>query len=227
MRRVAHAISVAIITAPRMEIVIDRSLETYFLQKLPFPHVFAEPGAGNFYYKSQVVLHSNSKQLGCFLNWWYAAQWMLHNTKSDYVLLCEDDIHWAVNAYSLVEPVLSKDHVITAWTPYVSVNIINGTGWHPVEGLGRYGLCGSLALFFPRLILAEVLYHRIMTCANRIHLDTDIGFTLEALKIPIINHSPSLVTHLGAYNSTFDLSVVGENTIDARRCYDSCSPNRR
>lgn len=219
-------ISVGIITAPRSVVVIDRSLETYFAQKLPFPHVFAEPGATNFYYRSQVVLHPNGETLGCFGNWSNGVRWLLQNTSTDYIMMCEDDVSWCREGYHTMIPFVKEDRVLTAWT--ATVNASRGEfGWKPISNLKRFGLCGSLALLFPRKILEKVVDHPIMLKNERIHLDTDIGFSLMDLKVPIFNHQPSLVTHLGAHRSTFDLTVVGEETIDARRCYATCATSGR
>lgn len=220
-------ITVAIITAPRRINTIDRSLASFFEQKSGIiPYVFAEPGSEKFYHKHQVKLRVNPVRRGCFYNWWYAALHILQRTRSDYVLMCEDDVQWSRYGYQTLINGTSKKIVRTAWTPNVNATL-NVEGWHPTANLDRYGLCGSLALLIPRKILGDIVSNRNMTKVNRIHLDTDIGFALQDLRIPIFSHHPSLVTHIGAYNSTFDLSVVGEETIDARRCYASCTTRRR
>lgn len=219
-------VSVAIITAPRKQLVIDRSLESLFDQKVHAPHVFAEPGADAFYYKSQVVLHPNGERLGCFYNWWSAAKWMIEHTKTDYILMCEDDILWCKSGLQLMLDFINPTIVLNGWTPLVNATK-GGRDWLPTANLNMYGLCGSLALLFPKKILADVIYNRNMTKINQVHLDTEIGFALGDLKINIFSHHPSIVTHIGAYISTFDLSVVGEETIDARRCYATCITDRK
>ena len=216
-----------IITAPRKVVTIDRSLETFFGQPgSGIPWVFAEPGSYNFYYHNNVKLIKNHSRRGCFNNWWYAAQYILHHTRSDYVLMCEDDVNWSRGALATMLDNMNQTKVLSGWTSNANVTP-DALGWAPMNNLNLFGLCGSLALLFPRKILADVLYHRQMTKQNQIHLDTIMGFALSDLKIPIYNHHPSLVTHFGANNSTFDLSKVGEENIASRICYSNCSPPRR
>lgn len=219
-------IKVVIITAPRRINTIDRSLTSLFEQNIGnIPYIFAEPDSDKFFYRNQVKLYVNTKRRGCFYNWWYAALYILQRTHSDYVLMCEDDVSWSKGSYDILINGMSKDIVRTAWTPNVNATV-DAIGWAPIANINLYGLCGSLALLIPRKILGDIISNRCMTKVNRIHLDTDIGFALQELKVPIFSHHPSLVTHIGAYNSTFDLSVVGEETIDARRCYASCITRR-
>lgn len=220
-------IAVGIITAQRKITTIDRSLETFFAQRIgTIPYVFCEPKSDNFIHKHQVRIIKNDFVRGCFGNWWHAARYLLHNTNSEYILICEDDINWSRSSLSLMLSYITSDIVCTGWTPVVN-HTPNVTGWHPTRNLNMYGLCGSLALLFPRKLLGDVVYHRRMTKVAQIHLDTLIGFAIQDLGIKIYSHHPSLVTHIGANNSTFDFSPIGgESTITARRCYNDCNPRR-
>jgi hypothetical protein len=214
-----------IITAPRKVGYLDRSLETYQRQELPTPHVFAEPGAEFFYYKSQVVLHKNRERLGCFDNWRAAARWLLLNTESDYILMCEDDTSWNVGAWPIMADFAQPDRVISGWTSLVNATF-GITGWQKAANLSYSGWCGSLALLYPRGILNKVVLNHNLTKEGGVHLDTDMGFALQELNVPIYCHHPSLVHHLGNKHSTFPHLTDDLQSVDARQCYATCRDRR-
>lgn len=217
-----------IITAPRKVVTLDASLETYFRQTLPKPHVFAEPGADKFYYKSEVVLHPNLIKRGCFDNWWYGVRYLLQHTKSDYILMLEDDISWCRDGWNMIQNhagMINMDRsIISGWTSKVNADVDRGFGWSHAKHLNMYGLCGALCLLMSRKVIANILYNRCLTKVNRVHLDTDIGFAAQELGYDIWLHHPSLITHLGYGLSTF--AKVNEK-IEARHCYANCRPRRR
>lgn len=218
------SVVVGIITAPRNVSYLDRTLESVFAQELPTPHVFAEPGV-QFLHKDKVHLHVNHKQLGCFGNWRNAAKWLLLNTESDYVLIGEDDVQWCLGAWEIISSFASLDKVLSGWTSLVNATF-GVTGWHRAANLPYVGWCGSLCLLFPRDILNKVIINHNLTKEDGVHLDTDTGFALQELNVPIYCHHPSLVRHLGNKHSTFPHLTDDLQTVDARQCYATCRDRR-
>jgi hypothetical protein len=167
-------IDVGIISAPRKVTYIGLSLDSYFSQWLTKPHVFQEPDCPNYLNKSRVVVHENKETLGCVLNWIQAAEWMLANTTSKFVMMCEDDILWlegARNKIELVCRVLTGELVnpiVQQNLPLSDIGFISGycaapnapskkeKGWRQARYRSA-GWCGALCLVFPRRSLERLL----------------------------------------------------------------------
>ncbi len=207
---VNNLISTAFIAAPRHEMFLGFTLFTYFENaNFSRPFIFCEPGTPNFQHQDQVNRIDNPKQFTIFWNWVNAARYMLKNTSTPYIMMCEDDVFFK-EAFNKVLDVLDKKKVVAGWTPEVCRH--NNKGWGNGT-LNIYGWCGSLCFIFPREVLSEVLFHiHMQNTENDRNLDTRIGSALRELSIPILAHVPSLVSHLGHTYST--LNPIGDNHLD-------------
>lgn len=96
-------ISVGYITAPRPQPTIAASLLS--LKNAGFPEdvlVCSEPGVG---FKSPIdcTLLANPQKLGNLRNWVSCAEHLLRWDDADeWIMVCEDDINWARNAYDVL-----------------------------------------------------------------------------------------------------------------------------
>lgn len=167
-------IDVGIITAPREVCYLGNSLDSYFSQWLVKPHVFQEPDCPNYLNKSRVIVHQNKEKLGCVMNWITSAEWMLQNTTSKFVMMCEDDILWMDGARTQIENILRVltgelvNPIVQQNLPLSDIGFISGycsipnapnkkeKGWRQARYRSA-GWCGALCLVFPRRSLQRLL----------------------------------------------------------------------
>ena len=213
------SLAIVMIAAPRSAATVDRSLASLrrggFTQPID---VFAEPGTA-VAPASGVTIHESSTRLGAWRNWRQSARWLLENSTSPFLLVCEDDIELAEDA------ALGLQHAIdtlprdgwgfaSLYTPRWNLrNHSPVDGWQAVDL--REGGCGSLAYCFTRESL-EGLLRRTEPQANA-HGDADFMaiLTFTALNRHCYFHVPSLCDHTGHGISTLghshsdDTAAVG------------------
>ncbi len=201
------SLAIAMIAAPRSTATVDRSLASLrrggFTQSID---LFAEPGTA-VAPASGVTMHENSTRLGGWRNWRQAAGWLLENSTSPFLMVCEDDIELADDAaLGLQHAMDTLPHdrwgFASLYTP--RWNLRNHTpidGWQAVDL--RQGGWGSLAYCFTRESL-EGLLRSTELQANAPHGDADVLtiFTFTALKRDCYFHVPSLCCHTGHGIST-------------------------
>lgn len=226
---------VGIITAPREPNYLGAMLDSYFSTWKTKPHVFLEPGVNSYFNQKRVFEHHNERTLGCVANWWNAAKYMLTNTESPFVMMCEDDIefredaqHQITNLLKVLTGEILNVHVqrnlpldkVGYISPYCSLLCVNGKDWHK-PNLRKGGQCGALCMIFPRaslrrLIEAETHFN---SKAKGLHLDYAIGDTLvKHLDLVALTHAPTLVLHIG------DVSTTETNNKPANKLHDARQP---
>lgn len=225
----------AIITAPREHNYLSTMLDSYFQTWEHKPHVFHEPNVSDYFNQSKVIEHHNEQTLGCVGNWWNAAQYMLANTESPFVMMCEDDIEFSepsrtkiLNLLKVLTGEIHNEAVqrnlpiekIGFISPYCAKLCANGELWHK-PSLKKHGWCGALCLIFPRRTLRLL----VDNCEEVFNvkskgglLDYAIGETcVKHLELVILTHKPTLVLHIGE-ESTYPSNNKPENKIhDARQ----------
>lgn len=227
-------IETAIITAPREHNYLSNMLDSYFSTWEYKPHVFHEPGVQQYFNQSKVTEHHNERTLGCVGNWWSAARWMVDNTESPFVMMCEDDIEFReesrekiLNLLKILKGDIRNEAVeknlplnkIGFISPYCAKLCSDGDKWHK-PNVKRHGWCGALCLIFPRRslkALIEAEEHFLVKSKGGL-LDYGIGETvIKHLELVALTHKPTLVLHIGE-ESTVESNNKPENRIhDARQ----------
>lgn len=96
-------IAVGIITAPRAVPTIARSFASYTAAGFAGPtYVFAEPGAHVDLPAANVHVRRNETRKGNFRNWVKALEALVAVSGDPWIMICEDDISWAVNAADIL-----------------------------------------------------------------------------------------------------------------------------
>lgn len=213
-------ISVAVLTAPRVRSLIGESLDSYPWDVLPAPYVFAEPNSPSFVNESKIKFrYDNDTTLGLFDNWKKCAKWMIRNTVTRWIMICEDDIVWKEGAGELlVKKIAATNPLDIAFiSPYCSKihGVPRTTGW-AAPRISTHGWCGNLALCFTRTSLAYLVEH--INFKPDKPLDYVIGRVL-AKKRKIV-HMPSLIRHLGGEHSTLMSNTSRNINHPTRQTYD-------
>ncbi len=208
--RVEHCpelIAIGVITAPRPVATLPQTLAELRRGGFPQPvHVFAEPTAP-VPDASGVVFHRNAVQLGLWGNWVSAARWMLAETDTPFVLLCEDDVRFcpcAALALQHAIDVLPRGRwgYVSLYTPYHNLPDASGpVGWrHLPVGAGTWG---ALTWCFTRAGLRAILNSRtVRTHRDTIGTDEVISLAVSEVGRKSYFHVPSLGDHTGGDNST-------------------------
>lgn len=201
-----EALAVAVMTAPRMPATLERTLGSLRLGGFPQTiHVFAEPDSLPVGWTfPNVQLHWNRQQLGLYPNWLNAARWLLANSETPYLLLCEDDVEFsAAAAAGLYHGLTTLESVgyVSLYTPVRSVDLASiplRPGWAKLN-LGRLAW-GALAYAFPRNVLAEIV--RCEEKPDRESTDSYVAEHIRRLNLICWHHLPSLARHTGDLNSS-------------------------
>lgn len=202
-------VTFGMLTAPRSKNTISNSLLSLFDEwGSQVVHVFAEPGVEEFAGSSRIIRHNNPNRFGVFWNWVHMARFFVDSVRSEWFCLCDDDITWVSGAKEVIqkkaydiEQAHEKVGLLSAYT--ARPNGHPEEGWAPMRLSDTVGLCGTLALIFPRESLIRVLDSLHMkNPKNDNQLDYRIGKALQSYKYPILNHTPTLVYHTGEDCST-------------------------
>ncbi len=216
-------IAVAYITAPRPKRTLKASINSLRDAGCHgLIRVFAEPGSyvdvdltGRF-----VELNPNHKRMGNFRNWVQALNVTLSATAeidAEYILICEDDITWARNAWTVLEREVEAQRwqgvgCMSLYTPNRMAQMI-GRGSYPLDGW--YGLrvgakmWGAQALLFPRQNAIDLLdrcnYFRSQIVNPKIdkNIDLHVAESLLRRELAILYRIPCMVDHkMGDLNSS-------------------------
>lgn len=222
-------ISVGIITAPRPNIYLGNSLDSYFAHWDYPPHIFAEPGSPTAYFhRDRTIYHQNESRLGCPLNWFSALKWLYHNTDTPWIMICEDDILWRPTSSEKTRAELNRidSDTIGFVSPYCAelcMSEIAPSGWQECRQR-RGGWCGALSICLPRqsaklfMDNADLFMFKTAerTASHRIlHLDYAIGEVVRHFNKVIWTHNPTLVLHMGE-ESTHQSNTGMEHHISRR-----------
>lgn len=218
----SNLLSVGIIAAPRSVMYLSQSLESYFHEWQISPCVFAEPGTPSFMYECRVTRYDNTQRLGGVRNWLRAAKYLIANSDSPFIMICEDDILWTEGAADKIVGLLNffvgkvdllvkppELSTVGLISPYCAkINEPEDRGWrHP--RIRSTGFCGALCTIYPRRSLEDILQASDYLLEQAIGktgevylLDYAIGRTVQHLNKVFYTHKPTLVQHLGEV-STF------------------------
>lgn len=217
---VTRVLDTGIITAPRPISYIGTSLDSFFRTwgEDRTPHVFRDGSPEKYFNQTKVIEHQNPETLGCVMNWFNAATWMVDNTSKPFVMMLEDDILWDEHARVLIENLLRVisgelaapcPKNIGFISPYCSrLNAPANRGWQPAKVEPKHGWMGALCLIFPRSVLRTLIKdkeyfikqatHNTRYNARRpMHLDFAIGRTLQKNGYMLLTHNPTLILHMG------------------------------
>lgn len=195
-------LTVGVITTPRNDTTVSLTLSE--LRRGGFDelvHVFCEPGTISDAPIASVEFHLNAERLGALGNWAHCLHWLYGNTKTDYLMICEDDVAYCRGAKQALLDGLktfNRFGFLSLYTPKRDAPHSGPSGnWfqanHGRKAWGTQAMCLSresalLLLEFPRL-------HN----ENQISGPTDSilseCFLLKG--IPCYYHRPSLADHLG------------------------------
>lgn len=215
--------STAIITAPRPRPTLEHSLMSYREAGFFNPvHIFADGAVAPFNLYQDVwgsVLHLNASRQGNLRNWVNACRWLLQNTTSQWLVICEDDITWAANAVSpLTQELLgwsrSRTGMISLYLPRRMSKLLESVYGTSRLSSGYYGirfgrkLWGAQCLVFAReqaeALLACGYFQNVLSDASKqINVDAHIGESMLLREMDIVYRVPCLVDHiLGDNNSS-------------------------
>lgn len=166
-------IEIGIITAPRARPTITESIGS--LRHAGFGGditIFAEPGSELPVCDGCHVMRNDHRK-GNFRNWVAALQWCAVAPRHDWIMICEDDISWALDASATLR------HDLSSWQENMRVGALSlycpirmskllekkyGTplmqGWYGAN-LGR-GTWGAQCLVFHRTWAASLLNDKVL-----------------------------------------------------------------
>ena len=200
-------LAIAMISAPRTTRLVEQSLAELrrggFTQSI---HVFEEPGT-DVSPAAGVIVHTHRRRRGLWPNWLSAAGFLLAETDSPFLLVCEDDIALRPEAAEslragLVELTPRTFGVASLYTPLHNVQGRElKSGWQTINR-GR-GTWGALAFCFSRDSLAAILDSQaVYRGGDPAHTDNIIGAGCLEVGRRFYFHYPSLVAHTGGQAST-------------------------
>lgn len=199
-------IAVGIITAPRNKPTLPQSFASYRNAGFEFlTHVFAEPGYIPIPTTANVRVHRNEVKLGNLRNWVNALSYLLTHTHEPWLMVCEDDISWAVNAVDLLQydlskyPVDDKTGALSLYCPIrmskvLERNYADGKalrhGWYGAS-LGR-STWGAQCLVFRRAWATQLLADDVL---RAFLADPRWDKNVDALVAETINRRGRVVTY--------------------------------
>lgn len=184
---------------------------------------------------TNIHVHYDQTVCGCYPNWKKAAQWLVNNTNSTWIMIMQDDIDWCAHGARIMYESLSlidsgksgiKKYRLGLLSPYTSPAMVPepllGCGWTEARFYGKMkGLWGALALCFPREALENLLMnHRFVTHDSNRALDYIVGDSLRHHSEPPLGvkvHVPSLVEHTGDHSTVFAAEKVNNVYINKLR----------
>jgi hypothetical protein len=202
-------LAIAMITAPRSVRTVDASLAAVrrggFSQTID---IFAEPGV-ELAPQRDVKVHVNPTRLGAWRNWRQAAQRLLGNTTTPFLMICEDDIQLSADAALGLQHALDTfPHedwgLASLYTPGWNLRQhVPTAGWQAIDL--RAGGWGALAFCFTRDSLTEFLARTAPQSGScKAHADILATVVFGALGRRCYFHLPSLCMHTGDGISTMD-----------------------
>jgi len=202
-------LAIAMITAPRSVRTVDASLAAVrrggFAQTID---VFAEPGVDLAPHPG-VKIHANPTRLGAWWNWRQTAHWLLGNTTTPFLMICEDDIQLSADAaLGLQQAINTLPHedwgLASLYTPSWNLRQhVPRPGWQAVDL--HDGGWGALAFCFTRDSLTEFLARtEPQSESPTAHTDILATVVFGALGRRCYFHLPSLCMHTGHGISTMD-----------------------
>jgi hypothetical protein len=195
-------ISVGMISAVREDVELTQSF--VHLRYGGFDgvvHRFCEPGVPAVELASEVVRHDNEVQRGVLGNWVHCCRWLVENTSSDYVLVCEDDVAYCRGAKQALCNLLFQHHAFGFASLYTargeSERLSQRTGW--IEYNRGWSTYGSQALCFPRPSAVAMLGEAPLHSYDQLSGPTDaiVAQYFQNKGFPCYHHSPSLADHVG------------------------------
>ncbi len=213
-------------TAPREVSYLDQTLDSI---AIAFPtsrvHITAEPGIAEPLEYPVNEVHVNPRVLGVVDNFIKGTRFLLEG-KSEWLMLCEDDIEFQADA---------GDRVVDAlryYTDYPNLGFITPYCAKPHGNAGLFGwdvfntstLCGLLCVILHRSSAATILdtYERCtrvsLKTANR-SADSAFGKVVAKLDLVAIRHCPTLVQHIGEYSSIVERDSLPPRLLENRRPY--------
>ena len=200
-------IAVGVITAPRPICTLPQTISELRRGGFTQPtHVFAEP-ASPVPNDAGLVVHRNPTRLGLWGNWREAARRLLADTNAPFLLICEDDVRFALcTALALRHAISTIPHqtwgYASLYTPRHNLADWGGrSGWQEVAvGAGTWG---ALAWCFTRKSLRAILdSHAVRSHTLPDGTDAVVSLAVQELCRKCYFHVPSLGDHTGEDIST-------------------------
>jgi len=221
-------IATGIITAPRPKPTLEHSLISYRMkgQFENTVHIFADgevqPFRSDYLRGWDGTITINTRKLGNLRNWWGAFTWLMSNTDSPWLMICEDDITWAENASQVLETELqawdmTKQGILSLYMPQRMSRILEPLySPHPTSRLskGWYGitmgrkLWGAQCFVIPRaegeaLMACGYMARTLSDVSKTMNIDAHVAESAMLRGKQIWYRVPCLVDHiLGDLNSS-------------------------
>ena len=178
---------------------------------------------------TNTTVHRDNSVIGCVPNWTRAADWLLKNTDTSWIMIMQDDIAWCRQGHDILQYSMraidnQKRGILRGrlgmLSPYTSPAMVppkvGGVGWTEARFHGKTtGLWGALAMCFPRESLKAVLKSdRFKSHKSHRALDYIVGDTLRSYMQPPLEvkvHIPSLVDHTGDHSTIYKPSATKHN----------------
>jgi hypothetical protein len=145
----------------------------------------------------------NEKKLGCFPNWKAALLHLLGRTKTEWIIIVQDDAVWTPGSADVLrammrDPRASQSGFLSPYTSnsktVVSTDFVDG--WN--ETRAGWKFWGALALCMNRTAAEQLSKHsRFVKHWDSRAVDAVVAASMMDMKRPSYVHVPSLVDHIG------------------------------
>lgn len=195
-------IEFAMITAPRKESTLSKSLASFRDEFGDDIRIFAEPGEYDF--PSWVKTSMNIDKLGCFKNYNQALTRLVNTTKKEFVCVLSDDVIYSKGALNILIQGVEKEQkryaAYSLFTP--GQNIVKRfipNGWIEINP-GWDGWGGSFVI--PTQTARDIINTRfyrnhLATYEKNEQIDACMYSAFRELGLKSFVHNPSLAYHIG------------------------------
>lgn len=219
-------IDIAMLTAPRQEPTLKRSLlslrEAGFKQAV---HLFAEPGSELQSLPEtdpHLVIHQNPERMGCFHNYNQGLEFLLQETESPYVMVLLDDMIYSRYLAPYLLETLKKAPPEFGYYALISIDHDIGglkgvkPGWNRSH-LGWYCWGGLFVMqreTAARLVQFEFYRDHLLYYTRNQQIDACVSESFKRMELAMFMHIPSLAEHIG------ETSTLGHGELtDERRAF--------
>ena len=199
--------SIAMTNAPRCMSTINTTIASMrgagFAEMI---YVFSEPDSPAL--GGNIKQFFNSRTFGCFRNFYHTLNWMIENTDSDYILMCQDDVIYNKDARKKLDQALKLKNIgyISLYLSNHDKRLAEGKTEGFYEHTIGFNPCfwGALSLCFSREAVTHMVEHPkyLDHYRNRNdRVDCIVSEVMKQMGASMYYPVPSLTTHIG-YNST-------------------------
>ncbi len=203
--------AVGVVTAPRRQSTLNKTLTSLASAGWSEPHVFAEPGTPRSPNHSG-PLTIRTKKMGAWPNWFLALSELAQlHPDADAYLICQDDVVFSRNVRAYLEETLWPAHRMGVVSLYTAHDFGRGDIVDYHEDDRVRDPFGALAYVFPNAAARSLLRDSVLInhrrnekyLEGRAQVDFLVGLWARRNHLPYYFHSPSLAQHIGDHSAVF------------------------